>query len=132
MGTSGIECEREKKGGMRITADQYRERYAKPSKYKNRKTVDGYDSRLEKKRHSELKWLEKLGVITNLQWQAPFVLQEKQKGLRAIKYIADFVYERDGKTVVEDTKGYQTEVSKLKMKLFAVKYPEIVVRIVRK
>lgn len=117
---------------MRITAHQYRARYGKQNKYGNRKTVDGYDSRLEKKRHSELLWLEKLGVITNLKYQEPFVLQEKQKGLRAIKYIADFVYTRDGVTIVEDTKGYQTEVSKLKMKLFAVKYPEIVVKIVRK
>lgn len=116
---------------MRITADQYRARYGKKNKYGNKKT-DGYDSRLEKKRHSELLWLEKLGVIQNLKWQEPFILQEKTDKLRAIKYIADFVYERDGVKIVEDTKGFQTEVSKLKMKLFAMKYPDIEVKIVRK
>lgn len=117
---------------MKLTADQYRARYGRRNKYGNKKTADGYDSALEKKRHSELLWLEKLGVIRELQWQVAFILQDKTDKLRAIKYIADFYYIRDGVKIVEDTKGYQTEVSKLKMKLFAVKYPDIVVKIVRK
>jgi hypothetical protein len=41
----------------------------------------------------------------------------KQEGEREVCYIADFVYQEDGKLVVEDVKGHRTEVYKLKKKL---------------
>nr|MBO6294647.1 DUF1064 domain-containing protein [Schwartzia sp. (in: firmicutes)] len=37
-------------------------------------------------------------------------------------YIADFVYERDGKTIVEDFKGLRTDVYKLKRAMLYNKY----------
>ena len=41
---------------------------------------------------------------------------------RAIKYVADFVYEENGQTVVEDVKGVKTPVYKLKKRMLAEKY----------
>ena len=37
-------------------------------------------------------------------------------------YLADFVYKENGKEVVEDTKGFRTEVYKIKKKLMAYIY----------
>lgn len=54
--------------------------------------------------------LQRAGQIRNLQKQVPFVLQEPftaydGEKIRAIKYVADFVYEdKDGRTIVEDSK----------------------------
>lgn len=109
-------------------------------KYGNRKiTVDGvaFDSRKEYLRWCELCLLQKAGQITDLQRQAKYVLIPAQyeeyerysektgkrlkNGLRCVEkecaYIADFVYKQDGKTVVEDTKGYRTEAYIIKRKL---------------
>lgn len=59
--------------------------------------------------------------------QKKYILQEKFKlngnTYRAITYIADFVYEDlDGKIHIVDTKGYRTEVYKIKKKILAKKY----------
>lgn len=87
-----------------------------------------FASKLEMKRYIFLKDLEKKGEIKNLRLQVPFTLQDKykieKKTIREIKYIADFVYEKDKTLVVEDTKGQQTPVFKLKKKIFdKVYYP---------
>lgn len=103
------------------------------SKYNARKTiVDGvkFDSRKEARRYKELKLLERAGEIKNLQLQPRFTLQEsfkyQGKTERKISYIADFSYlNKDGKIVVEDTKGYRTETYKLKRKLFLKKYGDM-------
>ena len=109
------------------------------SKYGNRKVVVGgiqYDSQKEANRHRELMLLERAGEIENLQRQVTFELIPAQyevwerygkKGQRlkdgqkcleqACVYIADFVYEEDGKRVVEDVKGYRTKEYRLKRKL---------------
>ena len=93
-----------------------------------------YDSKKEANRAFELEMLEKYGKIKNLQKQVPFVLQEgyvnKQgKKIRPITYIADFTYEEDGKIIVEDTKGVETEVFKIKRKMLEYKYPDIEFRV---
>lgn len=83
------------------------------SKYNNKKTVvDGitFDSAKEAERYSELKVLEKAGVITELRLQVPYELRpafrnRDGKYRRAKRYIADFVYERDGEEVIEDVKS---------------------------
>ena len=36
---------------------------------------------------------------------------------RELSYFADFVYQENGETVVEDAKGYRTEVFRIKKKL---------------
>lgn len=100
------------------------------SKYKSKKTVVNgivFDSRTEAKRYSELLLLERAGVIKNLELQKSFELIPSQKingkvVERPCKYIADFVYEENGKTVVEDTKGMRTDKYIIKRKLMLYKY----------
>lgn len=95
------------------------------SKYGNKKTTHNgvtYDSRKEARRSSELSLLEKAGAIQNLQRQVRYELLPSQRidgkvVERAVNYIADFVYEQDGVTVVEDVKGYKTPEYRLKKKL---------------
>ena len=107
------------------------------SKYKNKKTqIDMYifDSTKEAKRYRELKLLEMAGEISNLELQPRFLLQEsfKKNGktYRKIEYVADFKYIEKGKTKVEDVKGLQTDVFKIKHKLFKKKYPDLELRII--
>ena len=108
-------------------------------KYNAIKTViDGieFDSRLEAQRWCELRLLEKGGVINNLQRQVVFELQPgfKKNGVtyRPIKYIADFVYEENGQTVVEDTKGCLTDEYRLKKKLFEYRYRNLTIKEVKR
>lgn len=107
------------------------------NKYRNRKiVVDNikFDSVLEANRYKELKLLQRAKQISNLRLQVPFLLQEgfKKNGKthRKIEYIADFVYEENGQTIVEDTKGMQTETFKIKQKLFEYKYPKLSIKII--
>ena len=84
------------------------------SKYKNQKTVlDGitFDSKKESTRYAELMMLQRAGLIQNLRLQVPFELIPKQDGERAVKYIADFVYDEGDETVVEDTKSEITRAN---------------------
>ena len=91
-------------------------------------TIDGivFDSKGEGSRYQELILLEKAGHIKNLQLQVPFELQpsfrKRGKTYRAINYIADFVYEQDGITIVEDFKGFKNDTYLLKQKLFEYKF----------
>ncbi|WP_106776717.1 DUF1064 domain-containing protein [Peptostreptococcus russellii] len=100
------------------------------SKYRAEKMeLDGilFDSKKEAERYSELKMLERANLITNLELQPKFLLQEKfeynGKVIRKIEYIADFKYiDEKGNTVVEDVKGLKTDVYNIKKKLFLNKY----------
>ena len=90
------------------------------SKYNSRKTViDGikFDSVKEAKRYAELKLMERAGVISHLQMQVKFEVIPKCGKERSSNYIADFVYQEDGNTVVEDVKGVKTPEYILKRKL---------------
>lgn len=66
--------------------------------------------------------------IKDLELQKKFELQPKykinDKTIRAISYVADFVYWDNTKkeVIIEDTKGFRTEIYKLKKKLFEYKY----------
>ena len=85
------------------------------SKYNSKKVeVDGilFDSKKEAKRWTELKAMEERGEITNLERQVRFELIPNQKidgkvVERAMHYVADFVYIKDGEKVVEDVKGFK-------------------------
>ena len=108
------------------------------NKYKNQKTqMDMYvfDSAKEAQRYRELKLLERAGEISNLELQPRFLLQEsfKKNGkiYRKIEYIADFKYIEKDKTIIEDVKGLQTDVFKIKHKLFEKKYPELELKIIK-
>lgn len=101
-------------------------------KYGNRKTIiDGikFDSKAEAERYKELRIMERAGIITDLKCQPKFQLiptfVKDGKTFRGITYIADFRYTQDGRTVVEDVKGYKTEVYKLKRKLFEFYYSDL-------
>ena len=115
------------------------------SKYRAEKiTFDGitFASKKEGMRYVVLKQQEKDGLISNLRLQVPYELipaiyKDEEKQLktkskmvrklvqRAVHYVADFVYEKDGETIVEDVKGgraTQTAEYKLKKKMmFALK-----------
>ena len=83
------------------------------------KSTDGimFDSKKERDRWEELRVMQKRGKITDLRRQVSFELIPNQRGEdgkiveRAIKYIADFVYTKDGQDVVEDVKAYFEEFS---------------------
>lgn len=79
----------------------------KRNKYNARKW-NGYDSKHEAMRAAELHAMQEDGDITGLREQVPYELVPKQDGERAVKYVADFVYSRDGQTVVEDAKSAYT------------------------
>ncbi len=108
------------------------------NKYRNKKVVvDGeeFDSIRESQRYKELKLLERAGKIKNLELQPRFLLQDsfKKNGrvFREIEYVADFQYIENGKTIVEDVKGMQTDVFKLKHKIFEKVYPDLELRIIK-
>ena len=107
------------------------------NKYRNKKIiVDDYifDSIQESRRYKELKLLLRTGQIQDLELQPHFLLQEsfKKNGkiYRKIEYIADFKYIENDKTIVEDVKGLQTDVFKIKHKLFEKKYPDLELKII--
>lgn len=87
------------------------------SKYGNKKTViDGisFDSKKEAKRYSELRLLERSGLIDTLTLQPKFTLFPSQrrddgKAERPCIYVADFMYREGGRFIVEDTKGMKTK-----------------------
>ncbi len=95
-----------------------------------RTTVDNitFHSKGEARRYAELKLMERAGLIQNLELQPKFMLLEAftdEDGVRhrSITYTADFRYMENGFFIVEDFKGRETEVFKLKRKLFASRYP---------
>ena len=105
------------------------------SKYGNQKTViDGirFDSKHEASRYIELKYMERAGLIKDLLLQQRFELIPEIRDChgrvkqRPVYYVADFCYsEKDGdgwRRVVEDAKGYRTQVYKLKKKIMLWKY----------
>jgi hypothetical protein len=101
------------------------------SKYKSKKVqVDGhvFDSKIEARYYEQLKWLQEHNQILFFRLQPRYLLQDSfrkdGKTYRKIEYIADFeVHHLDGSIEVIDVKGYETEVFKIKRKLFEKKYP---------
>lgn len=93
------------------------------------KDLDGqtFDSKKEYRRWRDLQLLERAGMIKDLRRQVKFVLIPAQRISgkvveRECSYYADFVYESEGKTIVEDCKGFRTDTYKIKRKLMLQKY----------
>jgi protein associated with RNAse G/E len=91
----------------------------KKRKYGNKKLeVDGvkFDSKLEYHCYNLLKMLN-----FDFDFQHKIILLDKfrfnGKGIRATTLTVDFVIRANGQTIYLDTKGFPTEVSKLKYKL---------------
>jgi hypothetical protein len=100
----------------------------KPSKYRNQKCESGgikFDSKREMMRWHDLVQMQARGEISELELQVPFVLAEPVviagRKRPALRYVADFVYEQDGKTVIEDVKGKITEGYRIKRHLLAAR-----------
>lgn len=93
----------------------------KKPKFGNIKTtIDGivFDSAKEAKRYVELRYLQMVGEISELELQVPYELQVN--GKKVASYVCDFKYKRDGETIVEDCKSPITKkhpVYRLKKKL---------------
>lgn len=117
---------------VQAEAAEARKEATKPTaraKYRNKKTEIGgvkFDSKAEASRFVALKRMEEAGLITDLRRQVSFELAPavkipgKGRMSPPLRYFADFVYVQDGKQVIEDVKGYLTEVYKLKRHLMAV------------
>jgi hypothetical protein len=88
-------------------------------KYGNKKIeVDGvkFDSKLEMKCYNLLK---EMGFSFEFQKQITLVdkFRYNKEAIRAITIVVDFVLDHDGHTIYIDTKGFATEVSKIKYKM---------------
>lgn len=88
-------------------------------------TLMHFDSKREARRYMDLWLMQRAGEITNLRTQVTYPLLPKQvhpdgTKERAIDYVADFVYEQDGKTVVEDSKGFR-DTSSAAYRVFVMK-----------
>lgn len=100
------------------------------SKYKAKSCmVDDltFDSLAEAKFYLHLKEEKEKGMITSFEMQPKFELQEgfrkNGKAIRAVHYVADFaVLYADGTEKIYDVKGLETDVFKLKLKMFEYKY----------
>ena len=111
----------------------------KKNKYSNIKTtIDGikFDSKREAEYYCELKMLKKAKEIKDFSLQPKYELQAKFKkngtSHRAINYVADFVILRnDGILEVVDIKGMETDVFKIKRKLFEFAYPNLELKIIK-
>ena len=121
---------------MRISNETYKKLLGnsidvKQNKYKNKKVIyDGikFDSNREMAYYIKLKMLEEKGIIKDLELQKSFELQPSfklnGKTYKKITYRADFSYVsvEDNKIHIVDTKGFRTDVYKLKRKMFVYKY----------
>lgn len=87
-------------------------------KYGNKLTVINgtrFHSKGESRRFLELQLLEKAEKISNLKLQVTFPLIVN--GVEVATYKADFTYIENSKLVIEDYKGFQTDIFKLKWKI---------------
>lgn len=110
----------------------YRKNPYKVNKYKNKKvTIDGvtFDSKAEGAYYQRLKLLKKSGEVLSFEMQKKYVLIDKfknpktNKTVRSMTYYPDFVVQyANGTTEVIDVKGKQTQVFKIKAKLFMKRY----------
>jgi len=103
----------------------------KKNKYSNEFTVVNnikFQSKLESKAYNVLRQMLMAKLIKSFEMQVKCILQDKfrnqlGKMRREIKYFADFVViTNDDIEYVIDTKGYETEVFKIKKKMFEYKF----------
>ena len=90
-----------------------------------------FDSRKESNYYAELQIRHRANEIAGFLYHGKFVLVEgTDKSNRAMTYEPDFlVLYPNGKYEIVDTKGFETQVFKNKMKIMREKYPEIEVKL---
>jgi len=135
MGLNGSDLARMGPEAQRQILNQIRaEAAVRETKYHNQEEARGplkFDSRKEARRYDELMLLLKSGAIRNLRLQAQYTLQEsfltpEGERIRAIRYVADFAYERAAEPdrygtviwlpIVEDVKSPATKTQKYEIK----------------
>lgn len=91
--------------------------------------VDGvrFASKAEARRDAELQMLVRIGEISNLIRQPRFPLVVN--GVKVGTYVGDWTYDEHGRVVVEDSKGVQTPVFRLKWAIAKAMYPELIWRL---
>lgn len=94
--------------------------------------VDGitFASRLEARRYVVLRDRARAGQISNLQRQVPITLQGQLGPIRTpkgrpMRYIADFRYLAGNRDVIEDAKGFPTDVFLMKRAILAAQGIEV-------
>ena len=103
----------------------------KPSKYRNVPVVIGdrrFASKREATRYLALKEMAREEKITQLVCQPRFELCPAPNRL---SFVADFSYVEDGRFIVEEVKGFETEGWRIKQRIFRHQHPEITLRIIR-
>lgn len=91
-----------------------------------------FPSLLEANRYSQLILMRRSGEISGLKLQVEFVINQAYKDavtgerMRPVIYVADFMYfdTTTKRTVVEDTKGFETSTFKNKWRQCREIYPE--------
>ena len=88
-------------------------------------TLMHFDSKREARRYMDLWLMQRAGEISGLRTQVKYELIPKQVHKdgakeKSIEYVADFVYEQGGETVVEDSKGFR-DTSSAAYRLFVMK-----------
>lgn len=105
----------------------------KPNKYRAVPThVNGirFASKAEARRYGELRLLERAGKIKDLVCQHR--IRCLVNDLQVCDYVADFTYRDErGMARIEDVKGVQTPVFRLKKKLVEALHPGLTIELVR-
>jgi hypothetical protein len=99
--------------------------------------IDGisFDSLAEGNRYSELRLLEKAGIIRLLCPSPEQAKKERFKLTAGLVYTPDFTYWENGKRIAEDVKGGKatmTQAARMRVKLFRECYPDIELRIIER
>jgi len=107
-----------------ISVKEYQKLSKKKNKYNATVVIDEgkrFASKAEHRRWKELVLQEKAGEISNLKFQVRYKLN--LNGVFLCSYVADFTYnDSTGAEVVEDCKGVETGVFRLKKKLMKAIY----------
>lgn len=86
-----------------------------------------FDSKMEAEYYLHIKRF--MGNVKSVTLQPDFILQEKPK----IVYKADFlIHFEDGKNIIVDVKGFETQAFRIKMRLFKAKFPDKVIMLVKR
>lgn len=111
-------------GQPRIGLQKVEQLQTRSSKYKAVRTIDAdgtrWDSKAERRRWDVLVLLRDQGLIQDLRRQPRFDIT--MNGIFCGCYKSDFEYYRGKERVIEDVKGFRTQIFKLKKKLVEAQY----------
>jgi ribonuclease BN (tRNA processing enzyme) len=108
-----------------ISLEEYRDivKPKKKNKYQAKRTYSElcqrtFASKKEARRGEELALMEREGLISGLEFQPRYPLSKDPR----VTYTADFRYTENGKTIIEDAKGFLTEATRIKLAWVKEKY----------